>query len=263
METFDGVAGEYEEKSLVQHKAAMKLWRMLEAKGTESVLDVGCGPGHITAWIAGETAGRVVGTDVSPDMIEEASALYPGVEFRVVAAEGLDYEAEFDVVYCNSVLQWFKAPGEALGGMFAALKSPGKVAMACPATHEFSPWYSRLVARVVQRPGIAEVFAHWRYPWFHLESTEDYREFFEKSGLETVSIKVDREVDRFPPDRAYGIYESGARQGFTGREFYDVDVGDDYVTAFDRAVREEIEKEAVDGVVTVDFNRLYYVGEKR
>jgi uncharacterized protein len=46
------------------------------------VLDVGCGPGHVTAFLAGHGA-RVSGLDLSPAMIAVARARVPGCEFAV------------------------------------------------------------------------------------------------------------------------------------------------------------------------------------
>jgi SAM-dependent methyltransferase len=46
------------------------------------IVDVGCGPGHVAAYLAGRGA-RVEGLDLSPAMIDEARAFHPGIEFRV------------------------------------------------------------------------------------------------------------------------------------------------------------------------------------
>jgi cyclopropane fatty-acyl-phospholipid synthase-like methyltransferase len=67
--SFDRVSDEYAEKSLTQKNAARKLTGLLGLRGSESVLDVGCGPGHITAMLAGMSTGKVLGTDVSEAMI--------------------------------------------------------------------------------------------------------------------------------------------------------------------------------------------------
>ena len=102
--SFDRVSDEYAEKSLTQKNAAKKLTGLLGLRGSESVLDVGCGPGHITAMLAVMSTGKVLGTDVSEAMLEEARLSYPDIEFQRVAAEDLDYEGEFDAVFCNSAL---------------------------------------------------------------------------------------------------------------------------------------------------------------
>lgn len=261
--TFDRVSGEYSEKSLVQRKAASKLFDLLEVRGDESVLDVACGPGHITRWLAEATTGRVVGTDISQGMVNEAGSLYPDIEFRCLAAEDIDYRDEFDVVFCNSALQWFSDAPKALRAMFASLKSPGKIGVGCPATYEFAPWFGRIVMAAARRPEIGRVFQHWRSPWFQLPTVPDYQAFFEVSGFETAYIQLDHEVDNLSVDEAYGIYITGAAQGFAGKSYYDIEIDDDYIEAFGRAVREEMEESATGGKVEVDFNRLYYVGLKR
>ncbi|MCZ7399677.1 MAG: class I SAM-dependent methyltransferase [Candidatus Methanoperedens sp.] len=91
MTTFDNISGQYKEKSLVQQKAALKLLDLLKVGYTDSVIDVACGPGHITNLLSKVTSGRVIGIDISEGMIKQAKALYPGIEFRQVAAEDMDW----------------------------------------------------------------------------------------------------------------------------------------------------------------------------
>ena len=50
--------------------------------------------------------------------------------------------------------------------------------------------------------------------------------------------------------------------GFANPEYYDCDVTDEYLEIFNTAVREEMEKLADGGRVSVGFNRLYFIGEK-
>ena len=69
-----------------------------------SLLDVGCGPGTITADLADRVApGRVVGLDASAEVIEEARTLAgrgpAGLTFEVGDLFDLDYaDGTFDVV---------------------------------------------------------------------------------------------------------------------------------------------------------------------
>ncbi|WP_344287267.1 class I SAM-dependent methyltransferase [Streptomyces synnematoformans] len=53
------------------------------------VLDVGCGPGTVTAYLA-DRGLDVSGVDLSPRMIENARRLYPRCRFRVSSATDLD-----------------------------------------------------------------------------------------------------------------------------------------------------------------------------
>ena len=82
-----------------------------------SVLDVGCGPGTITADLAAIVApGRVVGVDVSPSVVDEARAAAPDVELVVGDFRELDL-GHFDVVHAHQVLQHLRDPVGALTAM--------------------------------------------------------------------------------------------------------------------------------------------------
>lgn len=57
--------------------------------GRGPVLDVGCGPGQVTAYLA-ERGVEVSGVDLSPRMIEHARRAYPHCRFEVASATELD-----------------------------------------------------------------------------------------------------------------------------------------------------------------------------
>lgn len=61
-----------------------------ERVGDRPVLDVGCGPGHAAAFLASHGA-RVEGVDLSPEMIAEATARHPAIEFRVADMAALPH----------------------------------------------------------------------------------------------------------------------------------------------------------------------------
>lgn len=54
-----------------------------QAGGGAVIADLGCGPGHVAAWVAGlGGAGSVVGVDLSPAMVALGRERHPEVEFR-------------------------------------------------------------------------------------------------------------------------------------------------------------------------------------
>jgi SAM-dependent methyltransferase len=53
------------------------------------IVDLGCGPGHVAAYLA-ERGLRVVGIDLSPRMIAVASARWPALDFRTGDMRRLD-----------------------------------------------------------------------------------------------------------------------------------------------------------------------------
>src|SRR5579883_3363626 len=78
----------YRERSTLQQTMAAEVLASLELKGSERVLDVGCGDGRITAEIASRlTNGSVVGVDASMNMVELASRnSRPNLRFEVAEA---------------------------------------------------------------------------------------------------------------------------------------------------------------------------------
>jgi SAM-dependent methyltransferase len=99
-----------------------------------SLLDVGCGPGTITADLATRLApGRVVGLDASAEVIHEArkgAADGPaGLSYEVGDLFQLDYDdGAFDVVHAHQVLQHVGDPVAALVEMKRVCRSGGLVA---------------------------------------------------------------------------------------------------------------------------------------
>ncbi len=60
-----------------------------EVNGLGPVLDVGCGPGTVTAYLAALDV-DVSGVDLSPQMITHARRLHPELQFAVASATDLD-----------------------------------------------------------------------------------------------------------------------------------------------------------------------------
>jgi SAM-dependent methyltransferase len=83
------------------------------------VLDVGCGPGTVTAFLSGLGV-DVSGVDLSPRMVEHARRLHPGLRFEVASATELDLQEAF----LGGVLGWwslFNLPRDVLPAVLASL----------------------------------------------------------------------------------------------------------------------------------------------
>ncbi|GAA5090900.1 methyltransferase domain-containing protein [Microbacterium yannicii] len=114
-----------------------------------SVLDVGSGPGSITADLAALVApGRVVGTDASADVIAQASADHAarGLSFEVGDAYALPYDdGEFDIVHAHQVLQHVDRPVDMLRELGRVAGQEGVVA-ARDVDYEGVIWYPLIPA---------------------------------------------------------------------------------------------------------------------
>ncbi len=99
----------------------------------EHVLDVACGSGVLTraAWQAvARRGGEVVGTDLSEQMLAQASEQSP--QCRFVRADGQQLEdslanEEFDVVLCGLGLMYMPDPELALASMVRRLRPGGRL----------------------------------------------------------------------------------------------------------------------------------------
>lgn len=140
---------------------------MLPNLGPEShILDVGCGPGTISAELSRITSkGRVTGIDLSPDVLQFAREAhpkekYPRLEFVLGDVYSLPFpDGNFDVVYAHQVIQHLSRPIDAIKEMKRVLKKGGVLALRdadygaftwSPQMPEFELWmsiYQKVTAR--------------------------------------------------------------------------------------------------------------------
>ena len=64
-------------------------------RGESRVWDVGCGPGHVTAFLAGLGL-RAAGIDLSGEMIEQAARRHPDLEFSTGSMTALPADVSWD-----------------------------------------------------------------------------------------------------------------------------------------------------------------------
>ncbi|HEU5110719.1 MAG TPA: methyltransferase domain-containing protein, partial [Micromonosporaceae bacterium] len=103
------------------------------ARRPRAVVDLGCGPGTLTATLADRWPDAAVrGIDSSPEMIERASALGAPVEFAVADLRDWRPGPDTDVVVTNAVLQWVPEHPRLLPGWLAALPSGAWFALQVP-----------------------------------------------------------------------------------------------------------------------------------
>ena len=132
MKSKDEWSGEYyKEHSQPQHKSALKIIDAIKFNGNESILDIGCGDGKITAELARRVPnGSVIGIDASPDMIKQAICDFSdikNVSFICQDATEIDYDDQFDYVLSFAAIHWVENKASLFKKIYKALKSHGKL----------------------------------------------------------------------------------------------------------------------------------------
>ena len=186
-------ASEYAAISALQKAMAEEVLGLLRLKGSERVLDVGCGDGKVTAEIAARVPhGSVVGVDPSVEMIKFAHSHWgtngSHMKFEVGDARRLPFRDEFDLVVSFNALHWIPEQEEALVSIYSAMK-PGATAQLrlVPAGPRKS--LEDVIRETWQSPRWVPHFQGFRQPYLHL-SPEQYKALAEQAGLGVLSEHV-------------------------------------------------------------------------
>ncbi|MEN6348431.1 MAG: methyltransferase domain-containing protein [Syntrophomonas sp.] len=263
---FTNKANSYEDTGLVQKITGNILLNLADITGFGAVLDLGCGPGGTTAQIAKMTSGRVVGVDVSGGMIKKANADYAdlaNLSFVVKDACQLDYDNQFDSIFCNSAFQWFTDPGPVIEGCWRALKPGGTMAVQAPATSRYCSIFVEAIDGLANHCESAATFKHFTSPFFFLDSAREYRDLFTQNGFDVEYCELKFESNRFTIDEVMDIFKSGAENGYLNQAFYDVVLDSNYIDNCRAILRRLLQsKVQADDKVDLEFTRVYLKARK-
>jgi ubiquinone/menaquinone biosynthesis C-methylase UbiE len=138
------------------------LLEMAGLRQGETVLDVACGTGLVSFRAMGNIGnGRLLGTDISDKMVEQASSLAKKrgevhVQFERMDAEELSLEdGSFDVALCSLGLMYMPAPLKAMEEMYRVLKPGGRVVAAVWGQRQHCGWAD--IFEIVDRHVASEV----------------------------------------------------------------------------------------------------------
>lgn len=192
---FDGER--YREASAHQKGWGAGLIDRLRLCGRESILDLGCGDGVLTAQLAARVPhGRVLGLDASDGMVRAARQLErANLRFERRDVVELDAAGEFDVVFSNAALHWVKdhvrllaaARGGTICLNFAAEGN-------CPALE-------RVLRHVMEYPRFAPRFAGFAWPWY-MPGAAHYEALLAAAGFAWWGVQHQVRDHRFPDTQA-------------------------------------------------------------
>lgn len=130
--TLDLDALHYQRNSKSQYSQAYDLLKDTQISTEASILDIGCGHGHIIGELSKIAPfGRSVGIDPSPNMISLASEMHPrrefgNLEFYQLKAEEMNFQSNsFDLILCTNAFMWIRDPHKAIKLISSFLKPNG------------------------------------------------------------------------------------------------------------------------------------------
>lgn len=250
-----------------------KVLSYLATQPTDTILDLGCGDGQLTAEIATQ-AQSVLGLDSSASMIASARKTYshnlPNCRFEVADCRHLDrvslVEANrFDKIFSNAALHWIlrdeATRADVFSSVHAALKPQGLFVFEMGGQGNVADVHTALRAALMYRGGLSMHVIRQACPWF-FPSEEGMRSLLTTAGLEVVTLESEWRPTRLTEDRDGGLH--GWVRLFGARFLELLDGGEER----ERAVREVCEiledvlKRDEDGSLWLGYVRLRGVARK-
>jgi len=187
-------AGDYNKHSSAQYEWARELISKLNLNGAESILDIGCGDGKVTALIGSYLKkGNVTGIDSSADMVKMAKksfppAKHPNLSFIVLDASGLNFDSLFDVAFSNAVLHWVKDQMSVLQGVQKCLKKSGRILFQMGGKGNAQDIMDTL-DELIKNEKWWHYFDKFPFPYFFY-SPDEYTQWLSEAGLITKRLEL-------------------------------------------------------------------------
>lgn len=167
--------------------------RLAPADG-ETILDVGCGTGRLTAQLAAAAGrGLVVGLDPSPAMLAQArewlARQAPRVRLVRGDAAALPFAETFDAVFSAATLHWVRDHTAAFRSIFRALRPGGRLVAQCGGGPNLARLLDR-THRLMTSSRFAPYFGTWQDPWYFADETSTTAELL-SAGFDRIDVSME------------------------------------------------------------------------
>lgn len=183
---------------------ARTLLSLLAPRVGETVVDVGCGTGAAARCAATRVgpAGKVIGVDPNPAMLEVARTLAPAggapVEWQAAPAEALPLrDGSVDVVVCAQTLQFVADREGALREMRRVARPGARVGIAVWRALDENPYFAALAAGLAEHLG--DDAARGLRAAFSLSDERAIVDVLAAAGLGAPSLSVEERELALPP----------------------------------------------------------------
>lgn len=254
--TPDAWSGPEYRENTAHHRAfdPPALWSLGLGAG-DSLLDVGCGAGDLTAALAGRYPRcEVIGIDASPSQIEQARRHEsPPLRFEVRRVQDLGWEKRFAAVVSIACLHWIPIPEHpvVLERIFHALRPGGRLIASFAGETNIAD-IRRIIFSVAERPPYRQ-YLQGRLPHHPWPSLQRYREMVAGSPFGAAEeLRTETQPRPFSRRRLTGWLRTQTLTGYRPR--LPPAVFEDLVCEVSEKVA-DLTRDA-DGVYVVPFVRL-------
>lgn len=185
-----------------------RLLNYARVKPGQHILDIGTGTGHLAitaAKLVGES-GRVIGIDLSPDMLECARQKVDilgltNIEFQLADAEQIGYvDNSFDLILCANAFPWLEHKAATLALWYELLKPDGIIGIHTPADTAY-------IGAVILKKVLAK-YGVLLEPSNRIGSISECEQVFKNAGLEQIEIHTEQHGSYTTLDRLQATWES-------------------------------------------------------
>ena len=193
---WDGAA--YQRLSDPQFRWGMRVLDSIPLGGSECALDLGCGPGRLTAELLDRLPrGRVIAVDASPSMIATARELLtPRFGERVTFVESdllrLELDSVADLAFSTATFHWIHDHARLFRAIHRALKPGGRLVAQCGGGRNLAR-IRACADRLIRDAPFAAFFRDWQNPW-NYTSPEETAERLRAAGF----IEVETGLEETP-----------------------------------------------------------------
>ena len=255
---------DYVHYSELQRRSSWLLLSQIKFKGTEAILDVGCGDGRNSATMSCLVPeGFVIGIDPSVSMLKWAKKQYhpfeyPNLFFQEGDANCLPNKT-FDLITSFFSLHIVKDKQAAILGFYDHLTKGGQVIAVIPPIPQANPEFSESIQETMQSVRWQGYFEGFQTT-FRFEDLEDYKRYFEQAGFALVRAQNAPSVDPFVNIDEYinwflGTWPQIHRIPKDLRRTFVLDIVDRYLTLRPDRCSEE-------GVITFHWGRYEIIAQK-